>query len=58
MNMSFNDQNLTCVATNTHRLSMSRIDIKPTGNKFFNIPSTSLSELIKLIGSTSNEKNN
>ncbi|WP_405098761.1 DNA polymerase III subunit beta [Oceanobacillus sp. FSL H7-0719] len=53
VNFTFNQNELTCAATNSHRLARSKIDIKNNINGSFIVPSTSLNELIKLFSSVS-----
>jgi len=49
VNMSFKENHLTCVATNSHRLALRELTIDSNVNGSFIVPSTSLNELIKLI---------
>ncbi|MEK4521378.1 DNA polymerase III subunit beta [Psychrobacillus sp. FSL W7-1457] len=49
VNMSFKDQRLKCVATNSQRLALRDIEIKSNIEGSFNVPGTSLNELAKII---------
>ena len=49
VNMSFKDNQLTCVATNSQRLALRELAIESNGNGSFTVPGTSLNELIKLM---------
>ncbi|MGE7770436.1 DNA polymerase III subunit beta [Viridibacillus arvi] len=49
VNMSFKDNHLSCVATNSHRLALRELAIESNLSGSFIVPSTSLNELIKLI---------
>jgi DNA polymerase III subunit beta len=49
VNMSFKENHLSCVATNSHRLALRELAIESNVNGSFNVPSTSLNELTKLI---------
>lgn len=49
VNMSFKENHLSCVATNSHRLALRELAIESNVNGSFNVPSTSLNELSKLI---------
>ncbi|MFJ5761057.1 DNA polymerase III subunit beta [Neobacillus sp. NPDC093182] len=53
VNMSFKDNHLSCVATNSHRLALRELEIKSNINGSFIVPSTSLNELTKLINNDS-----
>ncbi|MGE7921155.1 DNA polymerase III subunit beta [Viridibacillus sp. NPDC093762] len=49
VNMSFKDNQLTCVATNSQRLALRELSIESSVNGSFIVPGTSLNELTKLI---------
>lgn len=49
VNMSFKENHLSCVATNSHRLALRELAIESNVYGSFNVPSTSLNELTKLI---------
>ncbi|EEL50317.1 MULTISPECIES: DNA polymerase III subunit beta [Bacillus cereus group] len=49
VNMSFKENQLSCVATNSHRLALRELAIETNVNGSFNVPGASLNELIKLI---------
>lgn len=49
VNMSFKDNHLSCVATNSHRLALRELAVESNVSGSFIVPSTSLNELIKLI---------
>ncbi|MEK4091442.1 DNA polymerase III subunit beta [Viridibacillus sp. FSL H8-0110] len=49
VNMSFKDNHLSCVATNSHRLGLRELAVESNVSGSFIVPSTSLNELIKLI---------
>jgi DNA polymerase-3 subunit beta len=49
VNMSFKENHLSCVATNSHRLALRELAIESNVNGSFIVPSTSLNELIRLI---------
>ncbi|MDZ5472345.1 DNA polymerase III subunit beta [Bacillus sp. 31A1R] len=49
VNLSFNENHLTCVATNSHRLALRELAIDSDVSGSFIVPSTSLNELLKLI---------
>lgn len=53
VNMSFKDNHLSCVATNSHRLALREIALESNINGSFIVPSTSLNELTKLINNDS-----
>jgi DNA polymerase III subunit beta len=53
VNMSFKDNRLSCVATNSHRLALRELAVESTINGSFIVPSTSLNELTKLIDNDS-----
>ncbi|GGA82790.1 DNA polymerase III subunit beta [Ornithinibacillus halotolerans] len=50
VNFSFQQGLLTCIATNSHRLSLKRKKVNTNVNESFIVPSSSVSELIKLFG--------
>lgn len=49
VNMSFKEDYLSCVATNSHRLALRELAIESNTKGSFIVPSTSLNELTKLI---------
>ncbi|MEY8347931.1 DNA polymerase III subunit beta [Bacillus cereus] len=49
VNMSFKENQLSCVATNSHRLALRELAIETNVNGSFIVPGASLNELIKLI---------
>ncbi|WP_342566661.1 DNA polymerase III subunit beta [Psychrobacillus sp. FSL K6-4046] len=49
VNMSFHQNRLTCIATNSQRLALRELTIDSVMNGSFNVPATSLSELSNLI---------
>lgn len=49
VNMSFKENHLSCVATNSHRLALKELAVESNVNGSFNVSSTSLNELTKLI---------
>ncbi|MEH7014199.1 DNA polymerase III subunit beta [Neobacillus niacini] len=49
VNMSFKENHLSCVATDSHRLALRELAIESNVNGSFIVPSTSLNELTKLI---------
>lgn len=51
VNFSFQQNELTCVATNSHRLALSKNKLENSLNGSFIVPSSSLNELIKLLSS-------
>lgn len=53
VNMTFRDNILSCVATNTHRLAVRELALESKVNGSFIIPSKSLNELTKLINNQS-----
>jgi len=53
VNMSFKENQLSCVATNSHRLALRELAIESNVNGSFNVPTTSLNELTKLINNES-----
>lgn len=53
VNMSFKDNQLTCVATNSQRLALRELAIESNVNGSFTVPGTSLNELTKLINNES-----
>ncbi|AWE07632.1 DNA polymerase III subunit beta [Lysinibacillus sp. 2017] len=53
VNMSFKDNQLTCVATNSQRLALRELAIESSLNGSFIVPGTSLNELTKLINNES-----
>ena len=55
VNMSFKDNQLTCVATNSHRLALRELAIESNVNGSIIVPGTSLTELIKLIDNETGE---
>lgn len=55
VNMSFEQNKLTCVATNSSRLALSTLPIESVVNGSFIVPSSSLKELTKLIDIDSGE---
>lgn len=55
VNMSIKDNQMTFVATDSHRLALRELLVKTNLNGSFNIPSTSLNELTKLINKDNGE---
>ncbi|WP_330949561.1 DNA polymerase III subunit beta [Virgibacillus sp. MG-45] len=55
VSFSFQKELLTCIATNSHRLSLKRLKIKSDLIGSFIVPSSSLNELLKLFGSYTTE---
>ena len=53
VHMSFQENRLRCVATNSHRLAQRELTIESNVNGAFTVPSTSLNELTKLINNES-----
>lgn len=53
VNMSFHQNRLTCIATNSQRLALRKLTIDSFINGSFNVPATSLSELSNLINKES-----
>jgi DNA polymerase-3 subunit beta len=53
VNMSFEENKLICVATNSHRLALRELGIESNVKGSYIVPSSSLNELIKLLGSRS-----
>ncbi|WP_404451542.1 DNA polymerase III subunit beta [Virgibacillus necropolis] len=51
VNMAFDENKLTCVATNSHRLALKEIEIDSTIKDSIVVSQTTLKELIKLINS-------
>jgi DNA polymerase III subunit beta len=51
VNLSFEENHLTCAATNSHRLACRELTIDSNVRGSFIVPSTSLNELVKLIPS-------
>jgi DNA polymerase III subunit beta len=49
VNLSFEENRLTCAATNSHRLAVRKLPIDSNVKGSFIVPSTSLNELMKLI---------
>ncbi|MFD1738710.1 DNA polymerase III subunit beta [Bacillus salitolerans] len=55
VNFSFQEELLTCVATNSHRLALKKYNIKSNLNGSFIVPSSSLIEFSRLFGSCTTE---
>lgn len=55
VNFSFQKDLLTCVATDSQRLSLKKLKIKSDLNGSFIVPTTSLTEFVKLFGSYKTE---
>ncbi|WP_047986295.1 DNA polymerase III subunit beta [Ornithinibacillus californiensis] len=55
VSFSFKTNLLTCVASNSHRLSLKKHEVKSDLNESFIVPSSSLTELIKLFGTYTTE---
>jgi DNA polymerase-3 subunit beta len=53
VNMSFEENKLICVATNSHRLALRELSIESNVKGSYIVPSSSLNELMKLLGSCS-----
>jgi DNA polymerase III subunit beta len=53
VNMSFKENYLSCVATNSHRLALRQLAVESNVDGSFIVPSTSLNELTKLINNDS-----
>lgn len=53
VNMSFHDNQLTCIATNSQRLALRELTIESNINGSFHVPAASLSELSNLINKES-----
>jgi DNA polymerase-3 subunit beta len=53
VNMTFEENCLTYIATNSHRLALRKFEIESNFEGSFIVPSTSLNELIKLLGNYS-----
>ncbi|OCA81655.1 DNA polymerase III subunit beta [Bacillus sp. FJAT-27225] len=55
VNMSFAENRLSCAATNSHRLAIRSLSLKSDVRGSFNVPSSSLTELIKLFNNERNQ---
>ncbi|MFD0771559.1 DNA polymerase III subunit beta [Bacillus sp. CGMCC 1.60114] len=55
VNMSFKENQISCAATNSHRLALRELAIETNVNGSFIVPSTSLNELTKLIKNETGE---
>jgi DNA polymerase III subunit beta len=53
VNMTFKDNRLTCVGTNSQRLALRKLTLESSINGSFIVPSTSLNELTKLLNNDS-----
>jgi len=51
VHMSFKENHLSCVATNSHRLALRELTMESNVTGSYNVPSTSLNELTKLMNS-------